>query len=572
MTTVRVLRCSFLLWWLVTATSACLAQCELPVSATHEVLKYTFVPEATDGKLVFHVALSFKGAHNGKREIVLPSTWAGGAGLEGQVRNLKAISEDTTILSGPKPDFRIVRFPSKAVVKIGYDLVKGWTGPFHHPKEFRAILEPSYFEFNADAALVHPHLSDGQFVDVIFDWQEVSTDWSVATSFGEGDRCQSFSGPWYKVNEAVFAGGDFRIHRFSLAGQTQVFAFRGKWKFTDMELIQVIQKVLSVEKDFWWDNDFPYYLVTLAPFDDLTGSTDGTCFTNAFWMFMPQNETISYTIQYTLTHEIFHTWNPHKMGIPSSPESPEKWFTEGFTVYYGDVMLVRAGLISLSDYLWRLNSKIASYELSTVKNISNSEMVARYDESREVNNLPYVRGPILALWLDARIRADSGGKQSLDTFMLQMTADSASNPDLRLTNQRIFQTTAKFLSPRGQKELLTLMESGKNIPIPPFPQSGCVALSNDLLGTYELGFDREALDKKSVIEGVLPESAAYKAGVRDGQKVLGDSIYWNDMNKPVQLEVSTSDGVKTIEYLPKGKAALIPQYHLNSAQGCPSAK
>jgi predicted metalloprotease with PDZ domain len=186
-----------------------------------------------------------------------------------------------------------------------------------------------------------------------------------------------------------------------------------------------------------------------------------------------------------------------------------------------------------------------------------------------VNNLAYVRGPILALWLDAKIQADSGSKRSLDTLMLQMTEDAVSSPNIRLTNRRIFQTTAKYLSAQGQKELRNLVESGKDIPIPPFPQGSCVTLSNDSIGKFELGFDREALEKKSIIERVLPESNAYSAGVRDGQQVLGESIHFDDLNKPVHLTVRTSEGVKAIEYLPQGRPVPIPQYHLNNtAQGC----
>jgi predicted metalloprotease with PDZ domain len=554
--------------------SACLAQCNFPESTTNEALKYAFVTEITDSKLIFHVTLSFQGSRSGEQEVILPSDWAGEEHLEGQVKELKAITGETSVLSGPKPNIRIVRFPPKAAVTVTYDLVKDWTGPFHHPKEFRAILEPNYFEFDTDNALVHPYFNDDQFVDVHFDWQKLPADWSLVTSFGEGERCQSYTGPWHRVDEALFAGGDFRIHRYSVAGQTQVFAFRGKWKFSDAELIQNIQKILAVEKDFWHDNDFPYYLVTLAPFDDLIGSTDGSGFTNAFWLFMSQNDILSYKIQYILAHEIFHTWNPHKMGIPSSPEAPEKWFTEGFTVYYGDAMLLRAGLISLDEYLRGLNSKIADYEFSSAKNISNSEIVARYDENHEVNHLPYVRGPVLALWLDAQIRADSMGKQSLDTFMLQITQDTASNPRFRLTNQRLFQTAAKYLSAHNQKQFRELVESGRDVPIPLFPQAACVALSNDLVGKFELGFDREAMGKKSTIQGALPDSNAYAAGVRDGQQLLGESIYWNDLSKPVHLTVRTAEGIKTIEYFPQGKAVPVPQYHFdnNSVQDCQSAK
>jgi hypothetical protein len=40
----------------------------------------------------------------------------------------------------------------------------------------------------------------------------------------------------------------------------------------------------------------------------------------------------------------------------------------------------------------------------------------------------------------------------------------------------------------------------------------------------------------------------FKAGVRDGQQVLGMSISWNDVNKPVRLTVRAAGGQQIINY------------------------
>ena len=126
--------------------------------------------------------------------------------------------------------------------------------------------------------------SQSSIVDVHFDWQKLPSSWSLATSFGTDDRCQSFRGAWHHVQDALFAGGDFRIRRITVADKPLIAAIRGKWSFTDDEWISQLEKIIGMERTLWQDDDFPYYLVTLAPLDQERGSTGGTALTSAFMM------------------------------------------------------------------------------------------------------------------------------------------------------------------------------------------------------------------------------------------------------------------------------------------------
>jgi hypothetical protein len=62
------------------------------------------------------------------------------------------------------------------------------------------------------------------------------------------------------------------------------------------------------------------------------------------------------------------------------------------------------------------------------------------------------------------------------------------------------------------------------------------------------------------------DSAAFRAGIRDGQEIVGVSIYWDDVSKPVRLKIRSGHGQQIIEYFPAGKSVPIPQYHLQSGQ------
>src|SRR5207244_3123181 len=82
-----------------------------------------------------------------------------------------------------------------------------------------------------------------------------------------------------------------------------------------------IQKTIGVVRDFWKDDQFPYFLVTLKPYDRDSGSSDGSAFTNAFWMYVSRKDSLAGRLS-QLAHESFHAWNPHRMGLrPSNDRS-----------------------------------------------------------------------------------------------------------------------------------------------------------------------------------------------------------------------------------------------------------
>jgi predicted metalloprotease with PDZ domain len=83
-----------------------------------------------------------------------------------------------------------------------------------------------------------------------------------------------------------------------------------------------------------------------------------------------------------LAHEVFHTWNPYKLGWIRSPAEGIYWFTEGFTTYYQDLLLWRAGLLSLEGYIQAVNRVLRDYFQSHAKNTSMRELIERSRDDR----------------------------------------------------------------------------------------------------------------------------------------------------------------------------------------------
>ena len=134
------------------------------------------------------------------------------------------------------------------------------------------------------------------------------------------------------------------------------------------------------------------------------------------------------------SHEYFHTWNvkrikpaafaPYDLQVENY--SPLLWLFEGFTSYYDDLMLVRAGVIGEPAYFKLLGKTVGSVLRGagrTKQSVADSSFDAWGKYYRQDENAPnaiisyYTKGSLIALAFDLTIRAKSGGKKSLDDVM-----------------------------------------------------------------------------------------------------------------------------------------------------------
>jgi predicted metalloprotease with PDZ domain len=142
----------------------------------------------------------------------------------------------------------------------------------------------------------------------------------------------------------------------------------------------------------------------------------------------------------TVSHEFFHGWNVERIR-PRSLEpfdferaniSGELWLAEGFTQYYGALVLSRAGLADLASTAGTLNGLISSIANNPAREIRSavemSRMAAFTDGGRTADRTNwgitvisyYPYGGAIALALDLTLRERSGGAVTLDDYMRAM--------------------------------------------------------------------------------------------------------------------------------------------------------
>ena len=137
------------------------------------------------------------------------------------------------------------------------------------------------------------------------------------------------------------------------------------------------------------------------------------------------------------SHEYFHTWNVKRLkpGPFASYDLDREnyttllWMFEGFTSYYDDLMLLRAGLIGRDSYLELLARTITNHlrssgrERQTVAESSFDAWIKYYRQDENAPNAVvsyYVKGSLVALCLALHIRSRTRGRKSLDDVLRLM--------------------------------------------------------------------------------------------------------------------------------------------------------
>ena len=217
------------------------------------------------------------------------------------------------------------------------------------------------------------------------------------------------------------------------------------------------------------------------------------------------------------------------------------WFKEGFTEYYAQLLTYRAGELSDSNYLRSVNKDLRSFPASTSE---------------------YVRGRIIALWLDGTIRRESNGQYSLDNVMFDMER----NANQPYTLARIFETAGQYLSPESRTLLQkAVVDHADLAPPEEIPSmSHCARASLQELPNFDIGLDVAHSHASGVITGVVENGPAFAAGLRNGQKIVRISFDIGDPERLAKFTVHTEKDDQQISFYPRGKTVKAWQYQLGS--------
>jgi predicted metalloprotease with PDZ domain len=235
-----------------------------------------------------------------------------------------------------------------------------------------------------------------------------------------------------------------------------------------------------------------------------------------------------------ISHEYFHTWNVKRLKpaelarIDYTQENYTEllWFFEGFTSYYDDLLLLRAGRIDTAHYL-KLLAKTWSSVLATpgraLQSVAQSSFEAwtkyyRRDENTANATVSYyAKGALVALALDLTLRSQGSG--SLDAVMTELWRASQGGP---VTEADIAAALARVGGRDYGPELQAWVHGTDDVPLAALLQAaGIQAQSSPGSLAQRLGLQVSESALTGVqIKVVLRGSVAERAGLSPGDELL----------------------------------------------------
>jgi predicted metalloprotease with PDZ domain len=177
-----------------------------------------------------------------------------------------------------------------------------------------------------------------------------------------------------------------------------------------------------------------------------------------------------------ISHEYFHTWNVKRLrpaelatyDYRAENYTELLWFFEGFTNYYDDLLLRRAGLIDNANYLKLLTKTlngVAQTPGRKVQSVSQASFDAWIKYYRQDENTPnatvsyYTKGSLVALCLDLTLRTE--GRTTLDAVMRGLWSRCQGGP---MTEQDLLAVLAERAGRSFASELAHWVHSTKDLP------------------------------------------------------------------------------------------------------------
>ena len=332
----------------------------------------------------------------------------------------------------------------------------------------------------------------------------------------------------------AFCSGTFKAcgvpHRFVVAGATPAF--------DGARLLADTKKICETSIRFWHGGRKPThksYVFMLNAVDDSYGglehrnSTALICGRRDLPRLGEAKTSDGYTTLLGLiSHEYFHTWNVKRLRPAEfarydyAHENYTRllWFFEGFTSYYDDLLLRRAGLIDDALYLKLLN-KTLNQVLQTpgraVQSVAQASFDAWVKYYRQDENTPnatvsyYTKGALVALCLDLTLRQE--GHTSLDAVMRALWSRCQAGP---MREEDLLAVLSELGGRDFSRELADWVHGTADLPLKALLERHGVSVHEDAAQPAQrLGLrvaETAGIQVKVVLRGGAAERAGFAAG------------------------------------------------------------
>ncbi len=360
------------------------------------------------------------------------------------------------------------------------------------------------------------------------------------------------------VDSPIEIGNQSEFH-FEAAGVDHTVAMYGEGNYDIPTLQRDMAKIVEAETIIMGENPNKEYLFIVhnitVPSGGLEHKSSTTLQVNR-WTY----EGDAYLGFLSLVaHEYFHLWNVKRMrpktlgpfDYDSENYTDLLWVMEGFTSYYDELALRRAGFYSQEDYMGKLFGTINYVEnqlgnrVQPVAHASFDAWIKAYRSNENSVNTTisyYSKGQILAAMLDLYIIQKFKAEKTLDDFLRMLYANFYKKSDVGYTEEEFQSSLESFLDEDMDWFFDQYVYGTKIVDYKKFFKGvGLDIIDNGTGPAPALGIKTKNADGKLVITTVYAGSAAEQYGLSVNDEIVafeGYRVDQSDFNKFVGSQLS----------------------------------
>ncbi len=337
--------------------------------------------------------------------------------------------------------------------------------------------------------------------------------------------------------DAPFEVGTQTVLEFEAAGIPHTIAVTGEHSADPERMKADFAAIVETTTDIFGHNPVDHYTFLIQNTPDTYGGLEhlnSTSMVYERWRYNSESDWQRFLG--LASHEYFHLWNvkrvrpqalgPFDYGCENYTRS--HWITEGFTQYYDDLILRRAGLMSENRYL-----QIAGYNIDRafnrpgdsiqpVSEASFDAWIKHYHYTPNSLNVTvdyYAKGAVLAMYLDAYILAKSKGKRRLDNVLRELYARYRKDPGRGYTEAEFAQILSKVAGEDMGWFLERHVYGTERVELEPvFAGIGAILTDRaDPDGVLKLGLSTNSQNR---VRYVLDGHPAYEAGIMPDDEIV----------------------------------------------------
>jgi predicted metalloprotease with PDZ domain len=301
--------------------------------------------------------------------------------------------------------------------------------------------------------------------DAALPWSDIATSLDVERETPRVYRARDY----HQLVDSPIVLGSLDRQPFDVAGYHHELVSVGdlrRWETS--RAMEDVRRIVAAQHRFWGEVPYRQYRFINLVLEASGGLEHDDCS-----LLLTSRGVMRDPVRYRdwldlVSHEFFHTWNVRRLrprGLQSYDYEhetllPELWVAEGITSYYDRLLLARCGLFSEADFLESLSKTIKQLQegpgrgTQSLLDAGRETWIKFYRPDENSGNSRvsyYIKGAVIAWFLDTEIRRATDNRRSLDDLCLGLWRESRA---VGYTNDEVLALVERLAGPDVRRRLV----------------------------------------------------------------------------------------------------------------------